>query len=100
MPRRYDYRGLVDRWSAVCDSDQPEAEKFGACRALLREFIDELALLAFRAPHPALRFYAYMWAFEADVRPRIGSNDNLCRYAVRPSWDFIRDWRASHSLGL
>jgi hypothetical protein len=58
---RKEYSAMVCQWDVVCFGPLSRSEKTEACLAILRGFIDRLAILSARAPSPTFRFYATWW---------------------------------------
>ena len=93
----YEYYSMVMQWEEICSRSIGDIEKTKSCLSLLEEFIGRLALCSKKSPHPPERFYAYMVALEALVRPELAS-DTLGQLAVVPSHRVVTEWIVSSTL--
>jgi hypothetical protein len=86
-----DYFRMVDEWQAILQQPLAAQEKQDACLAVLRRYINRIALSHARHVKPALRFYVDMLRLQTLLTPR-GYVDELRALAVAPAYFVVSDW--------
>jgi hypothetical protein len=99
LDERFLHGELLDQWEDIFSSPLSQSEKTDACLAVLRDFVDRLAILSVRAPYRNCRFYTYMLLLYEKLR-RDTSDARLEFHltVMKPAILFLRDWLTSHAV--
>jgi hypothetical protein len=90
-----DYWDMVKAWRAIIAEPLSDKEKTEACLAILRSYVNHLALVRSRQSNPPLRFYADMLALRRQLFP-FPLRDEFGQLVILPLHHAVDEWLREH----